>query len=52
MSTRKPTQIGFIPTKKDKKLSKKETIEILKEKGIEFDEKASVEELRKLIPVE
>ena len=50
MSVRKPTQIGFIPEKK--KLSKKEVIKILEEKGIEFDKDASVDELRKLIPVE
>lgn len=52
MGVRKPTQIGFIPKKKEKKLSKKEIIEILEEKGIEFDKNATVEELRKLIPAE
>lgn len=52
MSVRKPTQIGFIPKKKEKKITKKEVIEILKAKGIEFDEKASLEELKGLIPKE
>lgn len=36
--------------KKEKKPTKKEIMEILKEKGIEFDEKATAEELRALIP--
>lgn len=52
MGVRKPTQIGFIPEKKEKRLTKKEIIKILEEKGIEFDKNASVDELRGLIPEE
>lgn len=52
MAARKPTQIGFIPRKKDKNPTKKEIIKILEEKGIEFDKNVSVEELKALIPGE
>lgn len=66
MGKRKPTQIGFIPKKNEpvlpktegvtandeKKLGKKEVIAILKEKGIEFDEKAKLEDLKALLPAE
>lgn len=38
--------------KKEKKLTKKEVMAILVEKGIEFDEKATADELRALIPAE
>lgn len=38
--------------KKEKKLKKTEIIEILTEKGIDFDEKATVDELKALIPKE
>ena len=38
--------------KKDDRLTKKKVIEILKEKGIQFEENASLEELKALIPAE
>lgn len=37
---------------KKKKLTKKEVIAILEEKGVDFDEKATVDELKALIPAE
>lgn len=37
---------------KEKKLTKKEIIAILTEKGIDFDEKSTVDELKALIPSE
>lgn len=50
--SRKPTQIGFIPKKRERRVTKKEVIEILKAKGIDFNEDASLEELKALIPAE
>lgn len=44
--------IGKTFEKKNKKPTKKEIVERLKEKGITFDERAGVEELLKLIPEE
>lgn len=38
--------------KKEKRASKKEIIAILTEKGIDFDEKATADELKALIPKE
>lgn len=38
--------------KKEKKLTKREIIAILEEKGIDFDEKTTVDELKALIPAE
>ncbi|MEE1085817.1 MAG: hypothetical protein U0L05_01395 [Schaedlerella sp.] len=52
MGVRKPTQIGFIPKKKSKKPTPKETREKLIELGIEFDENAKLEELLQLLPKE
>lgn len=37
---------------KEKKLTKKEIISILTEKGIDFDERATVDDLKALIPSE
>lgn len=44
--------IGKKFEKPTKKPTKKEIVELLKEKGIDFDEKAGAEELLKLIPEE
>ncbi len=38
------------PKQKVKKPSKKEIIAILNERGVEFDEKSTVDELIKLVP--
>lgn len=50
MAARKPTQIGFIPKKKEKDPTKKDIIKLLEEKGIEFDKNASLDELKALVP--
>ncbi len=39
-------------TKEKKKFNKKEIIQILTEKGIDFDEKAKLEDLLPLVPKE
>lgn len=52
MGVRKPTQIGFIPKKKPKKLTLEETRTKLTELGIEFDENAKLKDLLQLLPKE
>ena len=44
--------VGKIFQKKSKRPTKKEVIELLKEKGIEFDDNAKLDELIALLPEE
>lgn len=44
--------VGKKIQRKEKKITKKEVIDILTDKGIEFDKNAKVEELLALIPKE
>lgn len=44
--------VGKLFQKKSKKPTKKEVMELLKEKGIEFDDNAKLDELIALLPEE
>ena len=44
--------VGKVFQKKSKKTTKKEVMEILKEKGIEFDDNAKMDDLIALLPEE